>query len=185
MSISVSLYLRNPWHHPDSSCLIAQKVYFAVLCVLLGCCAALSRFIMSDSFLPHVTHKTSLSVEFSGQGYLSRLPGDFLHPGIEPMSLLSPVLFTIRATVFHMSLVYSIYSMLITYSADNFFHFVMSVSFFYGIHHIHHKYGTELFNVVILKLNNFFCFMVYTLVYQLLVLLRKTVVTRSHLGQMI
>ena len=43
-----------------------------------------------------VTHQTSLSVRFSKQEHWSRLPcpppGDLPDPGIEPVSLMSPVL---------------------------------------------------------------------------------------------
>ena len=50
--------------------------------------------VMSDSLQSHVAHQALLSMEFSRQKYWSGLPfpppGDLSHPGIEPVSLLSP-----------------------------------------------------------------------------------------------
>ena len=63
----------------------------------------MSRFF---TMLWTVAHQVSMSMGFSRQEYLSVLPcpppGDLPHPGMEPMSLMSPALagrfFTIRPT---------------------------------------------------------------------------------------
>ena len=60
-------------------------------------CAVLNLLVMSDSLRPRtIAHQTPLSMEFSRQEHWCGLSflslGDLPDPGIEPMSLMYPVL---------------------------------------------------------------------------------------------
>ena len=62
------------------------------------CVLCVSHSVVSNSMQPYgpIVHQAPLSMEFSRQGYWSRLPfpppGDLPYPRIEPTSLASPAL---------------------------------------------------------------------------------------------
>ena len=80
----------SPWR------LWTWHVAFTLLTFSLACVLCLS--VVSDSLRPYgpVTHKASLSMEFSRQEYWSGLPcpppGDLPNSGIEPIFLTPPAL---------------------------------------------------------------------------------------------
>ena len=82
--------------------------FFHPRCFLLPCCCCLVASVTSDSVRPHGLQPARLFCPwgFSRQEYWSGLPcpppGDLPHPGIEPVSLVSPAVadefFTTSAT---------------------------------------------------------------------------------------
>ena len=85
---------------------LLQNIEYSALCYTVGlvgylfyvseCMSAQSCAILCDPHGLYIACQAPLSIEFPRQEYWNELPlpspGDFLYPGIEPVSLESPAL---------------------------------------------------------------------------------------------